>query len=163
MTSLKLFGFILLLLFALLLGRAYSAYAKRRTLECESFLLLIGHIREGISLFLSTPAELFSSYEDELLMSSGFLTAVREGEEVSSAFEHSKGSLALSEEVKKRLSLFFSEFGKSYKDGELKRCELFEEELRRAAELEREREPERIKLGYTLLFSAALALIIFLI
>ncbi len=82
---------------------------------------------------------------------------------MSDAFLEARRSLAVSEDTKKRLAIFFSDFGKSYKDGEIKRCEMFCEELEKTLSFEREEEPKRIKLGYTLLFASALAVIILLI
>ncbi len=163
MGSLKLFGFALLLLSAVLAGRAYSSYCKRRTKEIESFLSFITHIKEKIMLFLSTPSSFAESYSDENLENSGFLPSLRDGEGLKAAFSKCSAKLAVGEEAKKRLTAFFADFGKNYKDTEIKRCELFCEELEKTLAAEREEEPKRIKLCYTLLFSAALAIIILLI
>ncbi len=160
--TVKIIGFVLLLAAAFLIGRAYSAYCKRRTLETESFYALLVHISEQITLFLSTPKSFLSEYTDGQLENSGFLAFVREGGSMADAFEKSRAKLALSEETEKKLSSFFSEFGRSYKDGELKRCELFCRELSNILAFEREEEGRRIRLGYTLLFSSALAVIILL-
>ncbi len=159
----KLFGFALLALCALLFGRAYSSYCKRRTALLASFLSLITHLGDEISLFLSTPKSVFMAYKDEQLENCGFLPAVRAGESLKSAFEKCEKSLAVGEEAKVRLRVFFSEFGKSYKDGEVKRCEIFCNELSQMLKSEREEEPKRIKLSYTLLFALVLAIIILLI
>ena len=74
-----------------------------------------------------------------------------------------KQKFFLSEEVKTKLSDFFSGFGKNYREGELKRISLFEKELYELYRREETETPKRIKLAYTLLFAAALSIVIILL
>ena len=161
--TLKLFGFSFLLLLALLIGKAYSGYCKKRVRSLESLSLLLLRLEEGVSLFLSTPSSFFQDYEDEYLTEVGFLELVRSGENMANAFRKTARRMALDRQTEERLSLFFSDYGKSYKDGELRRISIFQRELEEVLKRETEEERGRVKLAYTLLFSAALGIIILLI
>ena len=161
--AIRLFCFSLILLFAFLFGRAYSSYCKRRVDTLESLCRMLSDLEEGISVSLTTPADFFSDYREELLESSGFLSGVRSGEGMAEAFSHSGLPATLGEESTKRLSRFFTEFGGSYREGELRRIEIFRAELTEAYKEEREKLSDRIKLVYTLLVSGSRGLIILLI
>ena len=82
---------------------------------------------------------------------------------MSAAFETIKGRLSLSGETLERLSGFFSDFGRSYRDGEIERTKYFRDELERTWIAEREAEEKRVKLVYTLLLALSLSIVILLI
>ena len=157
----KLFGLTLLLLAAWLIGAGYSSYCKKRLKQTEDFLSLVMHVRKRIEVFMATQKKLLCGYESDSL--SRFVAAAIEKGSLSEAFEEVRGGLSVSEELKGRLSEFFSEFGKNYRDSEIKRTELFCNELREEVKREEERTPVRIKIAYTLLFAAAGSLLIILL
>ena len=161
--TLKLFGAALVMLFSLVIGRSYREYCGRRVEECEGFLSLLNHIIAEISQFLSTPKDFFESFECEALRRVGFLSEIEEGRDMSAAFETIKGRLSLSGETLERLSGFFSDFGRSYRDGEIERTKYFRDELERTWIAEREAEEKRVKLVYTLLLALSLSIVILLI
>jgi hypothetical protein len=146
-----------------LIGRAYSGYCRRRIRSVESLSLLLLRLEEEVSLFLSTPSGFFQNYEDEHLSEIGFLDSVRSGESMADAFRRSAGRMALDKQTESRMALFFSDYGKSYREGELRRIEIFQKELDQVHKRETEEERGRVRLAYTLLFSAALGIIILLI
>ena len=157
----KLFGLALLLLAAWLVGAGYSFYCKKRLKQTEQFLSLILHVRKRIEIFMATQKNLLCGYESDAL--SRFVMAATEKGSLYEAFKEVRGGLCVSEELKGRLSEFFSEFGKNYREAEMKRTELFCAELREELKKEEERTPVRIKIAYTLLFAAAGSLLIILL
>lgn len=159
--SLRLLGLALLLVSAWLVGAGYAAYCKRRLRVISAFVSLISHIEKRVTLFLSTQSDLLSGYENSDI--SEFVEQARFGKGLYEAFLAVSGKLPISEEIKKSLSDFFSDFGKSYKDRELKRISMFLDELTEEQKLEEEKTPARIKLAYTLLFAAAGSLVIILL
>lgn len=159
--SLKLFGLSLILVSAWIVGKGYSLYTKRRLSEMESFALLLDHIEKEITLFLSTPRKLLSDYLSPPI--EAFLEEARSGGDLGEAFRKARSKLSLSEKFAQLLDRFFSEFGKSYRDGELKKIEICKKELLSELKTEEESSPGRIKLAYTLLFAAALSLVIMLL
>jgi hypothetical protein len=161
--TLRLFGFAALILCALLVGRAYSAYLKRRINTLESLSAMLSELKEGVALFLSTPENFFKDYEDKLLWSSGFLPSVRAGENMADAFLRSDLGAALDERTKKRLLRFFSDFGRTDRNREVERIDAVRSELEDRLKAEREEEPSRVKLAYTLLFAASIGAVILLI
>ena len=144
-----------------LVGRGYAAYCKRRIAEEERFLSLLLHIEKGITLFLKTPREIADSFSGEEI--SDLLERVRSGESLGEAFLGVRRRLALSSRMSDRLSEYFSELGTGYREVELKRLALFIGEVREDLAVEEERTPVRIRLAYTLLFAAALSVVIMLL
>ena len=159
--SIKMFGLALILLSAWLVGLMYSRYCKKRLLQTEGFALLLSHIEKRVSLFLCTQKDLVSGYDNESI--ADFVREAESGESLFSAFCAVKQKFFLSEEVKTKLSDFFSGFGKNYREGELKRISLFEKELYELYRREETETPKRIKLAYTLLFATALSIVIILL
>lgn len=154
-------GALLLLVSALLFGREYSKYAKRRKTQMAEFIALITHIKGRISRFLSPTSELLSGFESEELERCGFLSAFSESSDLGGALDRSK--TVLGEPFRNILSEFFSGFGKNYLDGEIKRIEHYTELLSEEEKREKEELSKSEKLTKTLLFAAALALAILLI
>jgi stage III sporulation protein AB len=159
--TLKIFGLSLLLIAAWLLGRAYSSYCKKRLLELSDFLSLISHIKKKVSLYLSTQSELMMGFSGESIRA--FTDSFNSVGSFSEAFETTKKKTALSEKTKTTLSEFFSGFGKSYREGELERIDIYLSELSEELKTEEEDTPRRVKLAYTLLFAAALSAVIILL
>ena len=159
--SIKLFGLALILVSAWLAGVGYSSYRKRRLSEIKGFVQLITYIEKRVTLFLSTQRQMLVGYEDESI--SSFIGEVTAGKTFFDAFSSVKGKMWLSEEMKEKLSDFFFEFGKSYRDSELKRIEMFKKEIIEIQNREEEETPGKIKLLYTLLFALALSVVIILL
>lgn len=119
----------LIMLSAILLGREYSAYADRQVREREGFIALLLHIEREIGRSLSYGLGLWRGFSDPSLERCGFLPLLREGCSPEDAFFKCSPKLALSGEIKEKLQSFFSDFGKGYKDGEIKGIERLRGEL----------------------------------
>ena len=119
----------LIMLSAILLGREYSAYADRQVREQAGFIALLLHIERRIGHSLSYGSDLWRGFSDPDLEKCGFLPLLSEGFSPRDAFAKSSRKLALSGEIKEMLLVFFSDFGKGYKDGEIKGIERLREEL----------------------------------
>ena len=159
--SMKLFGLSLILVSAWLLGRAYSFYCKKRLLQLRDFVALIAHIKKKVTLYLSTQSELLSGFVGESIAE--FTDLFGSLGNIFEAFGKVRSKLCLSEKTKDTLSEFFEGFGKSYREGELERAELFLREMTEELKNEEESTPKKIKLAYTLLFASALSLVIILL
>ena len=159
--TLRLFLCALIPLVALIVGRSYAVYCKKRLSELEALAALLSQMEKGITVSLSTPRELFSSLKLPELYD--FTERVRSGESLYDAASRVMPRLVISEDTKEKALEYFSEFGESYRDGELKRLELFRRELIADKRDEEERAETRIRLCYTLLFAAALSVVIMLL
>ena len=114
-------GAALVLLSAVILIRAYSAFLKKRRSEGEELYRFLLHITSGVRRSLATPEALardFSSDSDEVLR---FIRLVSEGNELS--FAYSSVDFSLSREAGELFSSLFSGFGKNYLEAELARLE----------------------------------------
>ena len=125
----RLGGILLITLSAYLVSRGYSAFLDRRESETEGFFDLLLHIERELGLSLSSGRELWRGFENEALCKSGLLPLLKEGVELPSAFAECRKRLMVSAECEKILLRFFSDFGRDYKDGELKRIAMAKEEL----------------------------------
>ncbi len=119
----------LIMLSAILLGREYSAYADRRVSEQAGFIALLLHIEREIGSSLSYGIGLWRGFSDKSLEGCGFLPLLRDGCSPEDAFTKSSQKLALSGETKEKLLGFFSDFGKGYRDGEIKGIQRLRGEL----------------------------------
>jgi len=160
---LRLFGSVLIVLGAIILGRGYGEYCERRLKESEGFLAFLVHARGEVVRSLTPPEGFVRSFRSEALEGSGFLSALRGGESLGSAFESSMKKSSLGKELRELLSEFFSEFGRDYKDGETARIEDYIDRVRTVVESERENLEKNSKICRVLLVAGALGLIILMI
>ena len=156
-------GAALMLIFALFCGREYSAYAERRSGEGRAVLSLLAHIEKMIDSYLSPHGELFLGFNDEWLEGCGFLAALRSGEGLASAFSSSQEKMLLSEGVKKRLSDYFSDFGKGYKEAELKRLRDCRADIEKMLLSEGDELKKSVKVARALLLGGAVGIAILII
>lgn len=159
--TLRVLGAIILLLSAIVCGRAYEKYASRSLLELEELTRALRHIKSRISTFLSPRRELLSGFESEILSRSGFLLRVADGEELCSALE--KSSLSISKAARAALGAFFSELGRGYRKEELSRADGAISECEAILSRERAELPKDVKIVKTLLLAGALALVILML
>ena len=163
--TLSLIGATLVVGCAIFISRAYGAFAERRKAETEDFYLFILHIKGEVSRFLSKPERIFRSFESEALDSVGFLAPENLTGEApfSSAYGAVRDRLSVSYSTDKILSEFFSGFGRDYRDGELKRCDAYAEELSRLWAREEGELLKSLQVTRAVLAAAALGIVILLI
>ncbi len=159
----RIFGSVLVVLAAIVLGREYSKYAVKRCAQGDGFVLFLIHIKGEISRFLTTPDGFLRGFECEALAEVGFLSALAERADLDAAYRQSEGRLSLPAEARDCLSEFFSDFGMDYKDGEIKRCEVYAERLGRIIEEDKCALLKNVKLVRAILCAAALGIVILLI
>lgn len=156
-------GIVLILIFALLVSREYDRYLKKRLAEASAFLSYINHIRKQISRFLSPVSDWRESFSDGRLEDIGFLPRVREGVTLDEAFQACRERLSVSEEMKKTLGSFFSDFGRGYLDEEIKKADTAFSQAEEIFKKESEECKKSSKIAKTLLLSLALSLALILL
>lgn len=160
---LRVFGSVLVVLAALILGKEYSAYVNKRCSESDGFLLFLLHIKGEVSRFLTPPDGFARSFENDALSRTGFLTSLAEGVGLKDAFELAKKKLSLCSDAQKCLFEFFSDFGKDYKDGELKRCESYTERFESIIREDKCTLEKNVRVVRSILCAVALGIVILLI
>ena len=110
MTEIVRFAGVLMILFSAILGgREYERFIRKRSAEEEGFIALLLHIRAKVECFLSVSGELVTDFENEALMSVGYLGG--EAASASERFYRALPKLSISEEAKNILNSFFNSFG----------------------------------------------------
>ena len=160
---LRLFGSVLIVFGAIVLGRGYSAYCARRLEEGEGFLAFLLHAKGEVIRSLTPPEGFARSFRCEALERCGFTDALRAGESLESAFAASMKKSALGRELSELLSEFFSQFGQDYKDGEAARTDEYIDRVKTVLAYERENLEKNTKICRVLLMAGALGLIILMI
>lgn len=162
MTEIVRFAGVLMILFSAILGgREYERFVRKRSAEEEGFIALLLHIRAKVECFLSVSGELVTDFENEALMSVGYLGG--EAASASERFYRALPKLSISEEAKNILNSFFNSFGKEYKGGTLSLVDRTRESLERYVDSERDIREKNIKIFRTVLAALALGVVILLI
>lgn len=158
---LKIAGGLLLLLGAYLISEEYSAYAKRRIEQNLGILALLSHAEGMIERYLAFGRELWEGFENEALEKCGFLSELKQGRAVGSAFSLCLDRFCLSEEAVKRLKELFSSLGRGYKEEEVRR--IFEFRKSYAVLSEEEGAELEKSVGVVRAISIGAALVIFIL
>lgn len=127
---------VLLAVICLLIIRGYSGYMKKRRFETREILRLCEVIRKSIATRLLTPREALAGISSESAAVERFRSAVVSGATLSEAFSEVRLVLSLSGRIRSSLCEYFAEFGRGYRDDEVRCADEFIERYR--AELERE-------------------------
>ncbi len=164
MTSyLRLCGAVAVLVAVFFIAREYSVFARRRLDELRGFHSLLEYIGGGISKYLSFGSGLWNGFSCDKLESCGFLQMLRDGEHPGKAFSRCKSRLALSTEQKDVLEKFFLDFGREYKDSELKRVSEYRVRLGETLEKEVLELEKNVKVVRALLLGGGLSVVILVI
>lgn len=160
MTAPALVGGALTVLAALLFGRGYAAFIKKREAEGEELLRFLLHIKGEVGRFLATPERIVKSFRSDVLAECGFLPLCENGA-LYDAFLCA--GLSLSGEVRELLADFLRGFGENYLEGEILRCEDFYTRLSALLCAEREANAKSVRVVKTVSAAAALGVVILLI
>ena len=148
---------------ALFFCREYSLYAERRILQYKGFLSLLSHAEGMISRFLAKGEELWRGFSDSALEECGFLSDLREGRGLKEAFSSCENRLCLPRSVKDELSAFFSDFGRSYKEGQLSSLSAFRSSLEERLKAEEADLEKSVKVTKALILGGAMSVVILII
>lgn len=160
---LKYIALFSLLFGALFISREFSKYQKKRLSEYEGFYALATYMRTEISCFLSPVGEWSAGFSDDALERTGFLSAMRESEDLEKAFLKAAPKMSLSEVAREDLLRFCSAFGKGYADEVVRLIDSFREKFSEHIDREREEIPRSQKLVRTLCIAFAVGASIVLI
>lgn len=141
----------------------YSAYERKRLIECESFLLLLRHIRAGISCLCKPIHECVRGFNNRALEEAGFLEALQKYENFSEAISECQSRLSLGETEINLLRSFGEALGNNFREEEMRLLDHYEKELEAYTDSEEEKIPKREKLCRTLVVTGAFAAVILFI
>ena len=158
-----LLGAATIALAALILGKSYAAFVRRRVSEYRSVLGFLDLMKREMTCYLRTPAELAERSSDDILEDSGFLEALKAEKGLAHAFSQALPRLHLSACDAEPLLSFFEKFGKGSLETELQSLELTTERFRARALAEEESASGMIRLARTLISLAALGIVILLL
>ena len=153
-------GLALIAVAAILTARRYDAYTRRRLAVTESFLRLLRHVRGRIFTFLEPLPRAVRSFSDEMLESVGFLGAVREGACLSDAFSAVAERCSLGAVARELIGSTFASLGRGTREETVAFTDSRISELTELLEQEREELARSVKLTRTLMYAAALGIII---
>ena len=160
---LKSFGIILLLTGSLYLCFSFSQFERKRLRQCEGFLLLLRHIRAQISCFRMPIGRIYASFSTEELEQCGFLSLLRDTEDLEKALLGAKGNIWISEEEISLLKAFGRELGEGYAEEQIAVCDYYIGELEKAYGERRNGLPQQTKLYRSLFITGGLMLAIMLL
>ncbi len=154
-------GAALVLLSAVILIRAYSAFLKKRRNEGEELYRFLLHITSGVRRSLATPEALARDFSSDSEEMSRFLSLVAEGKELS--FAYSAVGFSLSREAGELFSSLFSGFGKNYLEAEVARLEDYARSISELLSKERDEGERSERAVRAAIIAVALGAVILLI
>ncbi len=140
---------------AVVINRGYDL--EIRTIE--GYIELIRYIRTQIDLYALPIDEILKRCDDELILRCGG-DAFERARDISELFS---GASVRDKAAQKEIEEFCSDFGRNYREEQLKRCDASISALDARREALRGDVQNKKKMSYTLSLSAAAALIILLI
>ena len=136
-----------------------NAEATKRWKQSEALINFMRYIKIQIECFGLPASEIISRSDSALILSCGFRGDVR-----PENFERFFELCGISDgETKEILSGFASDFGKGYREEQIKECEYYIDLLCERRQKLYEELPKRKKLNSTLCVSAAFAIVILLL
>ncbi len=158
---LKLLGCLLLTLGGWALGAYLVTRDARRIKMGDAMLDFVRFIRAQLGSFCRTREELFLLYENDFLMSVGFLPALREGGHITAALAAS--TVTADREVTGWMTAFDRELGRTYLEGQLAACDFYTARLEGHLAARREAQPSRARVWRTVTLAGALLLALLLL
>lgn len=156
-------GAFLLLGCSLYLGACLAGVEKWRVRQYEGFLLLVRHIRNGITCFQTPIDKIYAGFANAALERCGLLSALRAGADLPTALQRCRDELYIEAEAWRTLSAFADEVGKSYTQEQAKLCDYTIKELEAALHRQKEEAPRRARGARALAVCGGLALLILLL
>ena len=154
-------GVTLVLLSALSLMRAYSAFLKKRRAEGEELYSFLLHICSGVRRSLGAPRELADEFSSSLPSVSSFLSLAASGTPLGEAY--SSVSFSLGEKLSGEFFALFSGFGRGYLDSELARLDDYSRRISEMLRTEGEESEKSERCVRAVIFAVALGIVILLI
>ena len=154
----KLFGSLLIAISGAVISFSFCRFQKKRLSVLDSYISLLFFIKGQIDCYLRPISEILSMADSRVIEGCGYKNG-----SPSSLIEmlpHSR--IYLEEESQRLLCNFAEEFGGTYKDEQLKRCDYYIESLLVQRGALCDEIPSRNKVGSALWMCASFALMIML-
>lgn len=140
-------------------ARRLNRSAESNVSGVGAYLSFLRYVRSQIDCYALPICEIFERCSRELLFSCGWRC-----EEAPKSFEELFSCARITDkEAKNIISEFCSDFGRNYREEELKRCDFCITALEKCRERLAAEVPNKKKLNLTLCLSSALAIIILLV
>lgn len=153
----KLAGSVLIILAGVVLARAACKYERKRMDVIEGFISLIFFIKGQIDCYALPLSDILQSVPGDILYSCMCKHSAKSIEEIIEA-----GRIYLDEESVRLLKTFSSEFGSTYREEQLKRCDYFIEALETRRRKISEDAPVRSRIGSALWICSSVTIMILL-
>lgn len=161
MSIIKALAAVLVFFTARTLTAEYKRFTEKRLAVLDGFLSLLSFIKNELSCRARPSAEWAGEFVSAALGEIGFTEEFIKTGSLQAAFLHAnEGGTALGEESKKLLSSYFSSFGKSYRDEEIKEASRVHEELLRIISREKNDMQRSLRATRILAYATAAGLII---
>ncbi len=152
----KLIGSLLLCLSGACVSVYVSRFQKKRLTVMDSFISLIFYIKGQVDCYSKPIEDILSGAPREILDN----CSVEEGMELSDIVDRNR--MYLSDEGARLLACFSSEFGSTYREEQMKRCDYYIEALSEERKNMAEDIPRKSKIYGTLAICSSLCLAIML-
>ena len=157
------FGLGFLFLASALLCAQFSAYQKKRLLECEGLWLLLEHIRGRIVLYLAPYPDCVEGFQNTALENTGLIYAIFSHKNLQGAWESVHQNFSLNDKICKEFYTFCQNFGKGYANDEEKLLTNYIDKFQKILEDERKEAPRTAKLVRTLVAAGGCAIAVLLL
>lgn len=154
---------ITFLLSAYLISSGYSSYASARLSEYTAYLKLFTHVEWALTTRAATVKAWCLGFTEPTLEKLGLLPLLREGAAVKDAYKRAEMRSRMSQRGKELLGEYFSEYGRGYLDGELKKLRTARGALEDILKTEGEELTRSVRTLRALLFALALGGVILVI
>ena len=161
MVVIKALAAVLVLFTARTLTAEYKKFTEKRLAVLDGFISLLAFIKNELSCRARTSAEWAGEFASASLNEIGFTDELVRTGSLHSAFLHvNEGGTALGDESRKLLGSYFSSFGKSYREEEIKEASRVHEELLRIVSREKNDIQRSLRATHVLTYATAVGLII---
>ena len=155
----RLVGYLILALAALVLGVGYKRYLLRGVRLGEGYLAFLRRLENGMSCYAEPYAKAAEGYREGVLLENGFVNAIKEGALLSEAFGMADNT-ALDGASCELLSELFDGLGMGYLDKELKRIKNGIEALSKTVNESSDRAVKDTRVAFAVIFALLLGIII---
>ena len=155
----KLIGSGMILVCSIFFTISHRRFEEKKLRTLDGLIALITYIKGQVDCYALPIGEIFERADAELLFACGWRR-----EEAPQALDELFSCCFVSDkEAKSVISEFCSDFGRNYREEQLKRCDACITALERCRERLEGEAPDKKKLNLTLLLCASAALVILLI
>ena len=153
----KLIGSLLIALAGMSLAAAYCRFEKKKLNVLDGFISLLFYIKGQIDCYSLPPDKILSSVSEDILQS---CNCREKPDSIEQMIKNSK--IYLEDESMRLLNAFSAEFGSTYREEQLKRCDYYIQALSEQRRRLSDDLPAKSKIGSALCICSSLGIMIIL-